>query len=55
MARDGTVETTLGDLVAALTEETVRFVRDENEANILVAYMLTDLFSSPRQKFRGRH
>ena len=39
-----TIETTLGDLVLALTEEAVSFVGDEKEANKLVSYMLMDLF-----------
>jgi len=47
MARTKTVETTIGDLVAALTEETLHFVGDERDANILVAYMLSRLFCRP--------
>jgi hypothetical protein len=39
------VETTLGDLIVALTEEADRLVGDKKEANILVAYMLWDLFN----------
>lgn len=37
------LETTLGDLIAVLTEETVRLVRDEKEAYKVVAFILTDL------------
>ena len=37
------VETTLGDLIEALTEEAFSFVQDEKEANKLVAYMLRNL------------
>lgn len=37
-------ETTLGELIVALTEETSRHVPDEKVANILVAYILSDLF-----------
>ena len=37
-------ETTLGELIVALTEETSRHVPDEKAANILVAYILSDLF-----------
>jgi hypothetical protein len=39
------VETTLGDLIVALTEEADRLVGDKKEANILVAYILWDLFN----------
>ena len=38
-----TLETTLGDLVAALTEETTPYVRDEKEAYRVVAFMLMHL------------
>lgn len=41
---EDTVETTLGELIVALTEETSRHVPDEKAANILVAYILSDLF-----------
>lgn len=43
MARGETIETTLGDLIVALTEETNPFVCDEKEANRVVAYILADL------------
>jgi hypothetical protein len=35
----------LGDLIVALTEEADRLVGDKKEANILVAYILWDLFN----------
>jgi hypothetical protein len=41
---DDFAETTLGELIVALTEETSRHVPDEKAANILVAYILSDLF-----------
>ncbi len=44
MAAIQTVETTLGELIEALTEEAGHVVRDEREANMLVAYILSDLF-----------
>jgi hypothetical protein len=44
MERENNVETTLGELIVALTEETCRHVHDEKTANILVAYILSDLF-----------
>ena len=50
MERTETVETTIGDLVAALTAEVRHFVRDEREANILVAHMISHLIcrSAPK-------
>ncbi len=41
-----TLETTVGDLIAALTEEVISFTRDEKEAYRLVAQMLTDLLNN---------
>jgi hypothetical protein len=43
MPKVKTVRTTLGDLIEALTEETSEYVRDEKEANILVAYLLAEV------------
>lgn len=43
MARWEALETTLGDLIAALTDETTPFVREETEVNRVVAYILADL------------
>ena len=45
MEREGTFETTIGDLVVALTEETSQYVRDEKEACKVVAFMLTHLLN----------
>jgi len=39
------LDTTLGNLVTALTEETVQLVPDEKLANTLVAYMLADVLN----------
>ena len=44
MADVETIETTLGELIEALTEEAGQVVRDEREANMLVAYILSDIF-----------
>lgn len=44
MAAVETIETTLGELIEALTEEAGQVVRDEREANMLVAYILSNLF-----------
>jgi len=38
-----TVETTLGDLIAALTEEASRSIADEKTVYSVVAYILSDL------------
>ncbi|MGH7855675.1 MAG: hypothetical protein ACREP3_19680 [Candidatus Binatia bacterium] len=46
MNKTRTVETTLGNLIAALIEETSAYVRDEKEACRVVAFMLTHLLSS---------
>jgi hypothetical protein len=43
MKETETVETTLGDLIVVLTEETTRFVHDEKEAYLLVAFILKHL------------
>jgi hypothetical protein len=45
MEREKTFETTIGDLVLALTEETSQYVRDENEACKVAAFMLTHLLN----------
>lgn len=45
MDREEILDTTLGDLIVALTEETDRLVRNKNDAHILVAFILSDLFS----------
>jgi hypothetical protein len=44
-----TLETTLGDLIVALTEETDRQVRDEKMTYQLVAYILADLMKNSRR------
>lgn len=52
MTNQPTMETTLGDLIVALTEETNRVVKNSSDANLLVAYMLWDLLnqSTPAAK-----
>ncbi len=44
-SRENTLETTLGELILALTEETTRLVRDEKEACKIVAIMLVDILN----------
>lgn len=45
MEREGTLETTVGDLVVALTEETSQYIRDEKEISKVVTFMLTHLLN----------
>ena len=45
MEREETFETTIGDLVVALTEETSKYVHDEKEVNKVVAFRLTHLLN----------
>ena len=47
MAREHTIETTLGDLIIALTEETYLLVRDEQVAYRVVAHLLSNLLRQP--------
>jgi phospholipid transport system substrate-binding protein len=44
---------TLGDLVAAITEEVTPLVRDKRKLNLLVSYILHDLFLSCRVRLRN--
>ena len=48
MRKGERLDTNLGDLVAALTEETVQLVPDEKLAHTLVAYMLADVLNNWR-------
>ena len=53
-ARHGTkrIETTLGELVAAVTEETASVTGNTNSTNALVSYILQDLFLSRRVRLK---
>jgi hypothetical protein len=44
-----TFETTVGDLIVALSDETHRQVRDEKMTYELVAYILADLMENSRR------
>ncbi|HEV8343242.1 MAG TPA: hypothetical protein VGR30_12800 [Candidatus Binatia bacterium] len=44
MEQEDPLEATLEDLIMVLTEESIRFFRDEKEAYKIVAFILTDLF-----------
>jgi hypothetical protein len=50
MAQRKKLETTLGDLIVALTEETGRHVRDERTAYKVVAYILADMIAKSKRK-----
>ena len=50
MARKAKFETTLGDLIVALTEETGRHVRDERTTYEVVAYILDDLIDDSNRR-----
>lgn len=43
MKNNETFEINLGDLLAEITQEALRFARNEEEANIAVANIVTDL------------
>ena len=45
MESHDTVKTTLGDLIATLTEETAEVIRDEREANKIVAFIVTHMLN----------
>ncbi len=49
------IETTLGDLIAVLTEETARFIQNDKEAYKVVAFILTDLLRSSGPTYRSWH
>jgi|GEM_PF-2708441 hypothetical protein len=50
-----TENSTLGELIAALTDETAHFVRDEKEVYRVVAYMIADLLSKQRLDSKVTH
>jgi hypothetical protein len=55
MSRVKKVDTTIGDLIVALTDATVPYAEDENEASILVAYLLSDLLDNKSQDAETWH
>jgi hypothetical protein len=50
MVRTEKLETTLGELIVALTEETGRHVRDERATYELVAYIVNDLIDDSNRR-----
>ena len=55
MPRREKLDTTLGELIAALTDETIEVVPDERLADTLVAYMLAEIFSTSRMISKTWH
>jgi hypothetical protein len=55
MTRESKIETTLGDLVVALTEETGRHVRDEKMTYEVVAYILANFLNGSHGQPNQRH
>ncbi len=55
MGREEKVDTTFGDLIAVLAEETGRFVHDEKEVYKVVAYILSDLFHNSESISKSWH
>lgn len=54
MERAAVVETTVGELVVALTEEAARYVRDEETVCKVVAFMVTRLLNDSGAASRRR-
>jgi len=52
MAREGRVETTLGDFIVALTDAAGHQLHNDKMAYELVAYILTDLINSSEARKR---
>jgi hypothetical protein len=55
MTRESKIETTLGDLVVALTEETGRHVRDEKTTYEVVAYILANFVNGSNRYSSREH
>lgn len=53
MRSQGNTNITLGDLVAAVTDEVTPLVRDKRRVNLLVSYILHDLFLTCRVRLRN--
>jgi phospholipid transport system substrate-binding protein len=54
MRAQGNTDSTLGDLVAAVTEEVKPLSGNKRRVNLLVSYILEDLFLSSRVRFKNR-
>lgn len=53
--RAHTVDTTLGDLIVAVTDEVKPLASNPTNANILVFRILQDLFARKRVRLKKRH
>ena len=51
--KTGNVQTTLGELITALSEETRPFLRNERETSIVVGYIFNDLLSRSGSRSPG--
>jgi hypothetical protein len=52
MQRDKQAVATLGDLIAAVTDEVSPLTNSPTKTNVLVSYILNDLFVTKRVRFR---
>ena len=48
------VETTLGELIAAVTDEVMPLAGNQKNADALVSYIVNDLFEAKRVRLRRR-
>jgi hypothetical protein len=55
MPKDEIIDTTLGDLIVALTDETDRLLGNKADTNIIVAYILSDLLNQSEPLSRYWH
>lgn len=49
------VKSTLGDLIAAVTDQVAPMVRDQQETYMIVSCILEDLFANNRIRLHKRH
>jgi hypothetical protein len=54
MNRKQPIDTTLGDLIAAVTDEVMPLAGNQANANALVSFILKDLFEAKRIRLRRR-
>ena len=54
MNRKRPIDTTLGDLIAAVTDEVMPLAGNQANANELVSFILKDLFEAKRVRLRRR-
>ncbi len=49
-----TVNTTLGNLIVAVTDQVAPLIRDQGRRHVVVSYILLDLFAHNRVRLRKR-